>query len=154
MSQYFEWFKSLGSLAGLSAFFWNLYSAYYNRRGYLEVTLGWKTIKNDLSTVLIIKVVNKGIYTRVVDFVSIVYLDEEPKKNVRNSTSDYITILPSMALKRGDRGIEEIFYQEDKFLEDILLHRPLMFRVVDTFGKSYNSTRLNDGKFSLPRKVV
>lgn len=154
MNEGIEWLKVVGSLAGLAALIWNISSAYFSRRGELEVNLGWKTNREDLSTYLYIDVVNKGIDTRVIDYVSVVYLDEKPKKNSRHSTEEYISFLPGLTLKRGEKGIEKIFYKENDVRKELLLNRKILFRVTDTLGKSYDSTKLNDGVFELPEKSV
>lgn len=145
--------KLLGSCAGILALIWNIFTAYYNRSGRLEVTLGWKTNTDDYSTYLTINVINKGVDTRVIGEVYVVYLDEKEEKNTRRSTESYIVLLPGQTLKRGDKLVEKIFYQKDPNLENLFLSRPLFFKVVDTFGKSYNSSKLNSGGFALPKKV-
>jgi len=102
------------------------------------VNLEWNTNKEDFSTYLYIDVVNKGIDTRVIDYVSLVYLDEKPMKNSRHSTDSYISILPGRTLKRGEKEIEKIFYKENKVLNELFLNRKILFRVTDTLAKKYN----------------
>lgn len=154
MNDSVEWIKVIGSLAGLAALTWNILSAYFSRRGELEVSLGWKTNREDLSTYLYIDVINKGIDTRVIDYVSLVYLDEKSTKSFRHSTDDYISLLPGRTLKRGEKETEKIFYKDNKVLKELLLNRKILFRVTDTLGKSYDSTKLNDGTFQLPEKGI
>lgn len=153
MNESIEWLKVVGSLAGLAALVWNISSAYFSRKGELDVSLGWRTNNEDLSNYFCIYVVNKGIDTRVIDNVSLVYLDEKPKKNSQNSTEKYISVLPGLTLKRGDKGTEKIFYKDNEHLKELLLNRKILFRVTDTLGKSYDSTKLNNGVFELPEKI-
>lgn len=149
-----EYIKTFGSLAGFVALIWNLISTYYNRRGRLEVTLGWSTNPDNYDTYFEINVVNHGIDTRVIESVSAVYLDERPKKDIRNSTSQYIKNLPGVTLKRGEKATEKILYQQNKHLADMLLNRPIRFCIIDTFGKKYYSNDLNGrGMFKLPKNI-
>ncbi|MBB6503021.1 hypothetical protein [Pedobacter cryoconitis] len=137
-----EVLKLIGSCAGFLAFIWNMIVYFGSRRGGLEVTIGWGTEKGNLSTYLYIDVVNKGVDTRVIDYVSIVYLDQKPLKNGRHSTDEYIVNLPGLSLKRGEKGREKIRYQENTYLMDLFLNRKILFRVTDTLGKNYDSTKL------------
>ena len=147
-------FKHGGSAAGIVALCWNIGIHFLSRRGRLEVSLGWGTDEIDFTTYLYLDVVNKGTDTRVIDNVSIVYLDRKQKRNTRSSTNIFIKNLPGKILKRGEKQREIIRYRDNSQLTEIFFNHKILFRVEDTFGKKYDSTMLNDGVFSLPDRVI
>lgn len=148
-----ETLKTVGALAGCAALIWNILVYVLSRRGKLDVSLGWGSDPKDMSTYFYIDVVNKGSDTRMIDNVSLVYLDKKQLKNSRISTVGYITELPNAILKRGEKKREIILYKNDAQLKELFFNHKILFRVEDTFGKKYDSTKLNDGVFSLPDRV-
>ena len=151
MNNVLELVKIVGALAGLLALSWNIFVYISSRSGKLEATIGWGT-NEDLSTYLYLSVVNKGMDTRTIKQVALVYLDEKPLKNGTHSTENFITELPKKSLKRGEMFTEKIQYQQNPILKELFFRRPILFRVIDTLDCKYDSTRLNDGVFFLPDK--
>jgi hypothetical protein len=142
-------FTIIGSISGILALAWNIVSNYQDKRGVLVVELGWATKEEDYSTYFVINVYNRGVDTRIIDGVYLIWLDGSLTKDQRVSTTSFIKGLPRTELKRGEVATEHIFYQESDLLPSGHTQRPFVIRVKDTMGKYYDSPIVNNGGFSL-----